>query len=936
MFATPSVQITQQLEWDTPWSAPFLIAAGVILVGWTIWQLVSEGLVSRIHWWALFLLTRTAVCVVLLWMLLGPTTVLTLTETHQRTLSVYVDTSSSMQIRDQASPADDWRWHPSEKYQNQPLVIADRVAFLGSALKHQAARLATAFNEQATTEERSEILDRWKQIAGQCRKWLDSDTLENALSGELRRLLSELQTTLKSDMQPIVDEFSSVDRLSTSDREQKIQQLTESADQFAARCRVLTDDAIAAITIATPDSSGSADAAPTRLDKILPPIRQALSEWRKANGNDQEGYRIRLSQFSETVSSLPLDAWETSLNRDDNNQAATVPVRRTDLTELLKQIRDESVKEEFAAAVILTDGRHTADSDEDPRNVATQLRLPLFLVPVGHAEMKRDAILHHVHAPNSVIQKDKILIDGIVTAYRCSGEMSDIQLLEDGKVIQTRRATFNADQDDQRFQFELPTEKTGRREFTIRVESLAEENSSDNNSKAVAVDVTDAVLRILLADGQARWEHQYLVNLFNRQDTIELDQLKFTPSTAGTGRLKSRPRLPETVQEWSEYRLVILGDIPPRHFNQKSQEALRDYVTQRAGNVVLIAGQNDMPQSYASEPLERLLPVERVSPFTLDKKGYRVELTAEGRTSDAMQFADDLAATEQVWRETGSSLPMYFLSAYNHPKPNSQVFLNAVSISDSGNGKRIESAADLPAFLCWEDIGAGRVVYLSSPATYQLRNRNGDKHHHRFWGQLVRWIISRSVLSGSKSVKVLADKSHYSQGDTAQLTVELANTEGQPVTNATPQLDVVKNGQTFASINLEADPKIPGRYSGKFTSKAPDKFTFRASGPDIEKLLTAERHPDPVQIQIDFEPGLDRELTDPRSDRPLLEYLAERSGGVVCEPTTLPEVVNAISLRPRIQISTEKTSLWDRWWCLWVVLGCLSLEWVIRKQVGLA
>lgn len=936
ILAAPNIEITQGWEWDTPFSATFLMIAGVLFLGWTIWQLIREGLTAGSHWWMLFAVTRTIVAAVLLWMILGPTTVLTRTETHQRTLALYVDTSSSMQIRDQVNPAEDWRWQPTEKYQAQPRAIADRIAFLGTALKNHTLRLADAFDEQATVDERVEIVDRLKKILGQCRKWLGTDGLETSLSADLRTTLRTLHATAKDELQPMLDDSVWTDRQSIDDREQRLQQLTEIANQFALRCRILSDELAASNQTIEQISLMPADGSPpSRLDKIVPPIQRALSEWMKSNPDQQASYRVRIAQFFDNVSALPLENWESSLNRDDDSPNPS-QIRRTDLTEVLRQIRDESAKEDFAAAVILTDGRQTLTTDDDPRNLATQIRLPLFVVPIGQAEMKRDVILHHVHAPNSVIQKDKILIDGIVTAYRCADKTCDIQLVENDRVIQTRQSTFAAEQDDQRFQFEIPTDHVGRREFTIRVQSLSEENSVENNSKTVAVDITDAMIRILLADGQARWEHQYLVNLFTRQDTVELDQLKFAPSVTGTGRLKNRPRLPETVQEWSEYRLVILGDISPRHFSQKSQQGLREYVTQRGGNVVLIAGQNDMPQSYVNEPVEQILPVERVTPFSPDKKGYRVEMTSEGRTSEVMQFADDIATTEQVWHETGHSLPMYFLSSYHRAKPNSHVFLNAVSVSGSGDARKSISTADVPVFLCWQDVGAGRVVYLASPATYQLRNRSGDKHHHRFWGQLVRWIISRSALSGSKSVKLLADKSHYNQGDTAQLTVELTNTEGQPVTNASPHIDVVARGETVAQVELEADAKVPGRYSGKFISKSADQFMVKAAGTDVEKLLTAERYPNPVQLQIEFEPGLDRELADPRSDRPLLEYLAERTGGVVCEPTALSEVANVVSLRPRVQSSSQKTSLWDRWWCLWLVVGCLSVEWIIRKQVGLA
>ncbi len=922
---TPQLQTSRHFEFDTPWSMGFLITACAFCLVWIVWQLMREGRVSQLRWGFFFLLLRMTVAGVLTWMILGPTTVLTQKETFPRTLAVYVDTSSSMQIQDQPEHLSDRRWQMAADYQEHSLTAADRVVFFASALKRQTARLVDSIEQQASPEERQEIATNWQRLAKKCDEWLESAPLKQGLPPEQQVLYQQLRQLLGTELRPMLAESAWITGSDPGDRDQRLQRLTQHIDQFIVRCQILAE-ALAQASLDVVSTSHPTDV-PTRLQRVTPALKQGLSEWLKAGNNF---FRVQLSQFSQHVTPLPLDNWEPLLNGNESPLTDSRVVRGTDLADLLKQIRDDAGKEEIAAAVILTDGRHTVQSPDDPRDLVSQLRLPVYFVPIGHGERKRDVILHHIHAPTSVIQKDKILIEGIVTAHRCLGESCEIHLIESDKVVQSKTVSFKTDQDDQRFRFEIPTEISGRRVFTVVVEKLDDENSTENNSRSVAVEVADAELRILLADGQSRWEYQYLVNLFNRQDKVELDQLKFAPHAVGTGRRKKSHQFPETVQEWSDYRVVILGDVSPRQFSQQSQEALREYITQRGGSLIIIAGQNSMPQAFAREPLEQLLPVEVDPRFSPDPQGYRVELTAEGRTADAMLLVEDLPSTEEIWRQSCASLPIYFLSNYHKPKPNSQVLLNAVASGGTS------SKWDSPAFLCWQTVGAGRVAYFSSPTTYHLRNRNGDKYHHRFWGQMVRWIISRSMFTGSKSVKLLADKSHYDNGDAAQLTVELTDAEGHPVVNATPEVDVIKSGDVISNISLVADPKVPGRYLGSFATNDADKYALRARGPDVERLLKAEKYVDPVQIQIAFESGLDRELIDPRADRPLMEHLAEQTGGTVLEPTALAELTHAVSLQPRVVETSQKTPLWNRWWCLWVMLGCLTVEWLIRKQVGLA
>ncbi|MFN8707022.1 MAG: hypothetical protein ACK50J_10110, partial [Planctomyces sp.] len=468
--------------------------------------------------------------------------------------------------------------------------------------------------------------------------------------------------------------------------------------------------------------------------------------------------------------------------------------------------------------------------------------------------MAKDVALHHIQAPSMVVEKDRILIEGLVTASLFSGTTGEIQLLEGESVLESRMLNITHDQEDQRFHFEVPTARSGRREFTLRAVELPGEHTAENNTATLAVDVTEASVSILIADSRARWEYQYLVNLFRRQKQIEFDQLHFQPEVFGTGHREKDRKLPQTADEWSAYRLVILGDVTPDHLTDASQESLREYLVQRGGNLIVIAGQNSMPHDFGEGPLLDLLPVESVPEFQPDKSGYRVELTPEGRSVDAMRLDEDMVTTEAVWREMSDLLPVYSLSGFHKPKPASEVLLSAAS--RSGN-----PGAESAAFLAWHRIGAGRVAFLSSPSTYQLRMRNGDKYHHRFWGQLIRWMLSGASVKGSRFVRLGSDKLKYEQGDVAQFTVDLTDPQGHPVSNAAPEIQIFSAEQLVNRLELRPDEKVPGRYQGRFSAEQSGRYQARATGAEVERLLAAENYQESVQVEITFEPPISRELT---------------------------------------------------------------------------
>jgi len=924
---TSLVETTQHFEWDMPWSMGVLIAGGSLVGVWILWQLIQEARQTQSSWAFLFVGLRAIVLGVLIWMILGPTSVQVRRESQPRTLAVYVDSSSSMETEDQPDEIADRRWEAAALNTSDPIIAADRIVLYASAMRQRLAQLTQMVEQQQPSEERQECVTKWQQLAEACQTWLKTDILRSSLTSEQQELQQELILTLESELLPCVQPADWVTGTDPGDREDRLRGLAELVDQFAARCHVLADGILStpvpSATSGPPETVGRE----TRLEKVTHVLRSGIKAWR---GSETDAYQMRLSQFSDKVSPLPDDQWEQTLQPPESPKNRAQANRGTDLTDLFKQIRDDTEKEDLAAVLILTDGRHTAEVPEDPRDPASQLHVPLYFVPIGRHDMKRDVMLHHLHAPTSVIEKDKILIEGTVTAHRCGGESCQVQLLEGSQVLETRTVTLAHDQEDQRFRFEVPTTGPGRREFTVQVPPLVDEHSTDNNTRSLAVDVVEAVLRILIADNQSTWEHQHLINLFKRQDQVEFDELKFLPKPAGTGKRKATAQFPETADGWSEYRVVILGDVGPRQLNSRSQNALREYIVQRGGCLIVIAGRKEMPQAFQNEPLESLLPVEAEDAFLPAKSGYRIELTAEGKSADAMQLSDDLAGTEAVWHDMCQSMPVWFLSSYHKPKPSSHVLLNAISRDQSTTGQ------DHAGFLIWQQIGAGRVAFLSSPATYQLRMRNGDQCYHRFWGQLLRWIVTGGIPSGSKSVKLMTDRSNYQQGDSSQITVELRDLAGRPVLKAAPQIEVTHLGELRSRVSLTPDAAIPGRYHGQFTTAVPGRYTLRVQGPDVDRLLAAEGHSSPVQIEIEYEASLDRELIDIRSDRPLLEQLAEQSGGLVLEPTAVAELSRVLTLKPRTLETSQRTALWDRWWCLGLILGCLSLEWVIRKQIGLA
>ena len=162
---------------------------------------------------------------------------------------------------------------------------------------------------------------------------------------------------------------------------------------------------------------------------------------------------------------------------------------------------------------------------------------------------------------------------------------------------------------------------------------MAGEVFATNNEYPFTVSVSSDQTRLLLVDGRSRWEFRYLKNLFDMRDRsvrlqyvlMEPDRITGQPPRAEIHAAAARPAeqseataLPRELSEWLKFDVIILGDVNPQHLRPEDLEALRKFVFDRGGALIVIAGPNFMPRAYGGSVLEEMIPATLPPPA--DKK----------------------------------------------------------------------------------------------------------------------------------------------------------------------------------------------------------------------------------------------------------------------------------------------------------------------------
>jgi hypothetical protein len=866
---------------------------------------------------------RVVSLLVVLWMLAGATVTTLRREINPGTVLFLVDSSESMGIVDPIDGSGNTaRWHLQAQTDEPLRSIGSLHLIIGKLLAVRSA-VRTLYRQEQTEDSTPLSEAVWKKL----------EESADATVTELRRLSSDsspMDTSWRTELARSAEYFESGlalfhARPSRADGKKPIQLSGEDRFQEAEeflnvglrRLEHISQTLSAQYeqtATGKRQSSLTTQSTLTRQDKVAEWMKTSEGSWLK---QVQDKSRVQRYVFASKVFSVPSGNWDEGFALSNKASAAS-----TDLTAALERVVQDSAQHSLSAVVLITDGGHNTGGN--PLETAASLKgVPFYIVPIGNQHMPRDVILHHTHCPRTIFKNDTLVLDTMLTAYDCEGEDLHVELLNGNAVVENKTISVSSKFFDSRIEFRWKAGELGRKQLRLRVKPLAKEHSIENNEAQAQVEVMEDTIRVLVADSRPRWEFRYLVNLFQRDKRVDFEQLLFEPRHESA----AAPSLPQDLEGWRRYRVIILGDLTPEQFSPSQQELLRKFVVEESGNLIFIGG-DTMPLAFAQQPLAVLLPTIANASRASDQP-RSLSVTPEGSLSLATQLDDDPVTSDRIWRDMSSKVPVYF-STECRPKPTSHVLISARNSSKPES----ETASDLQteAFLSWQYVGLGRVVYIAAPVTYNLRYGNGDIYHHRFWGQLLRWAIAREMSTGSKTVHLATDKSNYEKGDSAQIAMRLTHPDGRVVSAGNVTVEAHGNGKLLKLLELKEDANSPGVYRGTFDDLPLGPITLRAAGSTVRSLLAEEKHANAVEHVIPVDPKGSTELSYPLCNFPLLTQIADASGGTILSPQSVPAALTEIEAAPQVQETVlHRQPAWNRWSYLWIILTCLTFEWLLRK-----
>ena len=615
---------------------------------------------------------------------------------------------------------------------------------------------------------------------------------------------------------------------------------------------------------------------------------------------------------------------------------------RTALADAVSELIDRDEKDLPAAIVIVTDGRENFSSRkrslDDIGRECARLKVPLHIYGVGssafgHVEL-RDALV-----PETLFVDDAI---SIPVRYRVKdvtdGKAEIVLKYGDREVARKLIDPVRTGDDLREVLSFVPTKQDAEAKkpeltVTVRVTTgsgATAEVLSDETVKNTKV--VDRKLKVLVVDSLPRFDFKFLQRALLRDRRVEAS---FYLTEGDRQSMKAgKPWVPgfalsrgDFRKELFDYDLLIFGDIPGSFWSPDQQEVIKEFVSE-GGGMIQVAGRWHAPAGWVKSPIGEVLPVEfDAVRFPIESPtrpiGFKPQVAPAASRAAVLSLEDDPLDNARRWR----SLPEIF---WHYPvtklKPAAEAFLVHPT-------QKLADGKPMP-LLAGHYYGKGYVIFMGFDETWRWRFNEADKYFGRFWSQAV-YVAGVPRTVGTKLTQLSLDTIDPVQGKTGQLHARLFTKDFQPVTADEVEARLVKldadpnDKDANVPVKLIAKRGSDNKPTGEYLATLP----FNRTGRFSLKVDPSNGNPANLDYRVNLPP--EHELAPGGMAEGDLRKLAEATSGGFYREEDLYKLPAQVKTQTAPFTIRNETILWNKW-AMILLIGLLTLEWVVRKFNGLS
>ena len=615
-----------------------------------------------------------------------------------------------------------------------------------------------------------------------------------------------------------------------------------------------------------------------------------------------------LEEIADIYTILPY-GFSATANTLDSFSTLPEPGVATNLGQSILQTLRQATGASLGAVILVSDGADNsgAISQAEMSEIAAY-GVPVHSVGLGRENIPEDLELTEVLLPEKALPGTTL--SARVGILHDQGGTARIKVYDGDTFLSTEEIALSDEQNMTLAFIDIEVPEPGQLDLRFTLDPIDNESNLANNTRARVVDVEESRYKVLYVEGEPRWEYKFMQRALNDDPSIQLSTLlKVTPNKYYRQGIESPEQLengfPTERAELFDYDALIIGSLNAAELTNEQQEMIRDFVSERGGSFMMLAGLNGLGlggwgETVVNEILPSRLNAEEAA-FIREKAP--VALTDSGRLAPMLQFSDSESENDRLWSE----LPE--VADYQQIGPLRPAATTLLGVNVEGR---------IQPLLVTQPYGRGQSYILATGGTWrwQMSLPVADMRHETFWRQLTRALVANSPRPFELSSLI--------ENEEIKVRAQVRDPDSEENQGLAISAVVSSENNDVVSLELQPVSGQPGVYEAGFKPEQTGLYSIDAISRVGETLVSSST------TAVRYDQG--QEIFNVRQNKPLLERVAQVTGGQYWTPEQWNEIPEAISYSTAGITEQQISYLWDAPFFFLLLILLKTLEWLLRRH----
>lgn len=555
----------------------------------------------------------------------------------------------------------------------------------------------------------------------------------------------------------------------------------------------------------------------------------------------------------------------------------------TDMSKLMDEVYTKFSGRNIGAIVLASDGLYNKGSN--PLYSAKQLNVPVYTIALGDTTVHRDLLIAEVSVNQLAYLGNKFPVRINVEGRRAKGETATLKVSKKGNTLFSENISFTDDRFFKTIDLSFDAAEIGLQKYTVTLSTISNEVTTINNRKDFFIDVLDSRQKVLCL---AAAPHPDLAAF---QSAIESNE-GYAAETALIGEFKGNI---------GDYNLVIFHQLPA--LGGIGKDIVQSALAKNIPSLFVWGAQTDF----------------RV--FNEFKTGYALNDYRNNNTDAGGAIVQNFAlfsVSDEVKNMMRNMPPLSVPFGDYQWNPGITPFIQ----------QQVGQISTNKPLISFHKVVDTKIGLIAGEGIWRWK-LNAFRMYEKpdAFNELVVKTVQYLASKEDKSFFRVKGARNFLENESVIFEGELYNESYEPLTGK--EITITFKNSNNEEFKYTFSPE-GARYKLNAGQLPVDNYSYVASANNGKQTLkeTGEFSVSPLQL----------EAVQTIADHRLLYQLAHDQGGEMLAPTELQKLPELIKAKKEIvSVAYENKSLDDLInfkWILAVLIGLLSLEWLLRKRAG--